>query len=322
MMPAVFSFSVGLIVMLVAAQIFLNLTTEFSAKWKFSPLFVSLVIVALGTNLPELTVTIAAISNSDPGLAMGNAVGSSIANLTIVLGAATLFGKVRIGTTKTPKNAFILLFITFLFSVLALSSVTTIYKVSILSIALIISLIYQYILAVNGRFHEDKKMLQLIEKLSKKKRKLPKIAYLLLFIGSLAGLSLGGNITVNAVEDLSHILHLSTTVLGLTLTALATSMPEMLMSIIASTKKDNKVVLGTLVGSNIFNLTIFPAIIYSSTIGFKLIKFISIKEIFFLMLTTSLFYAVIKKYNGQTISKQISVLFITIFALFTVVTFY
>ncbi len=318
----IFSFVAGLIVMLISSKIFLDFTKEFSAKWKFSPLFISLVIVALGTNLPELTVTIAALGHGDPGLAMGNVVGSSIANITIVLGASTLFGKVRIGTTKTPKNAFLLLVITVLFSVLALSSVAVIYKVILLSVAVLVSFTYEYILAVNGRLHEDKKLLKMISKLTTKKRKFPKIVYVILFLGSLAGISIGGNITVNSITDLSTILNLSTTVLGLTLTAVATSLPEMLMSIVASNKNDNKVVLGTLVGSNIFNLTLFPAIILFSTIDLKIKKFVSIKEIFFLMLSTLVFYIIVKKYNGSVISREISVLLISIFALFSVFIFY
>jgi len=308
--------------MLVSAKIFLDLVTELSAKWKFSPLFISLVIVALGTNLPELTVTIAALGHGDPGLAMGNVVGSSIANITIILGAATLFGNVRIGTTKTPKNAFLLLLITVLFSVLTLSSVSTIYKVILLSAAVFVSFVYEYILALNGRLHEDKKLLKLIAKLSNKKPKFPKIVYIILFLGSIAGLSVGGNITVNSVTDLSHLLNLSTTVLGLTLTAIATSLPELLMSIIASNKKDSKVVLGTLIGSNIFNLTFFPAIIFISTMGIQIKKFISIKEIFFLLLSTLVFYLLVKKRNGETVSKDISVLLITIFAVYSVFIFY
>ncbi|OIO44791.1 MAG: hypothetical protein COZ34_01610 [Candidatus Pacebacteria bacterium CG_4_10_14_3_um_filter_34_15] len=322
MLPAIFSFSAGLVVMLVSAKIFLDLVTELSAKWKFSPLFISLVIVALGTNLPELTVTIAALGHGDPGLAMGNVVGSSIANITIILGAATLFGNVRIGTTKTPKNAFLLLLITVLFSVLTLSSVSTIYKVILLSAAVFVSFVYEYILALNGRLHEDKKLLKLIAKLSNKKPKFPKIVYIILFLGSIAGLSVGGNITVNSVTDLSHLLNLSTTVLGLTLTAIATSLPELLMSIIASNKKDSKVVLGTLIGSNIFNLTFFPAIIFISTMGIQIKKFISIKEIFFLLLSTLVFYLLVKKRNGETVSKDISVLLITIFAVYSVFIFY
>lgn len=322
MLPAIFSFSAGLVVMLISAKIFLDIAQEFSARWKFSPLFVSLVIVAFGTTLPELTVTISALSHADPGLAMGNAVGSSIANITIVLGAATLFGKVRIGTTKTPKNAFLLLTISLLFSVLALSSIATSYKVIFLLSIICFNFIYQYILAVNGRNHEDKLFLKLLEKLTKKKKKLPAIVYVIMFVGSIAGLGIGGNIAVNSVESLAKILGLSTTILGLTLTAIATSLPELLTSIIASNKKDNKVVLGTLIGSNIFNLTLFPAIILNYTSDLKIKKFVSIKEIFFVMLSALVFYMIVKKYSGKVIPKEVSILLITIFAVYSVFIFY
>lgn len=322
MLPAIFSFSAGLVVMLISAKIFLDISKEFSARWRFSPLFVSLIIVALGTNLPELTVTIAALRHADPGLAMGNIVGSSIANITIILGAATLFGKVRIGTTKTQINAFILLVVTFIFSILALSSVATFYKVILLLSALFLTFGYEYILAVNGRNHEDKKFLKLIDKLNKKKKKLPAIVYAIMFIGSVAGLGIGGNLTVGSVENLAKLLGLSTTILGLTLTAVATSLPELLTSIIASKKKDNKVVLGTLIGSNIFNLTLFPAIILSYTNDLRIKKFVSIKEIFFLIFSALVFYIIVKKFSGKVITKEISVLLIAIYAVFSVFIFY
>jgi cation:H+ antiporter len=321
-LSSIFSFIVGLIVMLVSAQTFLVVIQELSIKWKFSPLFISLVIVALGTNLPELTVTIASISNNDPGLAMGNVVGSSIANLSIILGITTFFGKVRIGTTKTPKNAIILLVITLLFSLLILSSVRTYYQIIILLTALLFSLTYQYVLAKYGRLHEDKKLLELIDKMNKKKKHLPKIIYLLLFLGSLIGLTIGGKITVNSVEDLSLILGLTTTFLGLTLTAIATSLPELLLALIATYKNENKVVLGTLIGSNIFNLSLFPAIILFSTMDLKIRKLVTIKEILFLLIITAIFYSLIHKKQGTIIKKKMSILLMIIFPLFTLFLFY
>lgn len=322
MLPILSSFSVGLLVMLISAHVFLNVAKDISAKWKFSPLFISLVIVALGTNLPELTVTIASLSNSDPGLAMGNVVGSSIANLTIILGVSTLFGSVRVGTTKTPKNTLILILITVLFSVLMLSSVRVFYQVALLILALIFALMYQYKLAKYGRLHEDRKLLELLDKLHRKKKYLPKYAYFLLFFGSLIGLAIGGQITVTAVETLADLLVISTTLLGLSLTAIATSLPELLMAIIASNKEDNKVVLGTLIGSNIFNLTLFPAIVLFSTIGYKIRKFISIKEIFFLLLITVTFYFVVQRNLGKNISKKTSLVLITLFPIFMYFVFY
>jgi len=232
---ALFSFLVGLIVMLASSEIFLNITKEFSLRWKLSPLFISLVITSLGTNLPELTVTIASLGNNDPGLAMGNLVGSSIANLSLILGTATILGKVRIGTTKTPKSATLLVIVTLLFSVLMLSSVRTNYQIILMVLTLTIALIYQYMMAVEGRLHEDKKFLALIKKIAKRKKPIPKLFYFLLFIGSLIGIAIGGKVTVAAVENLSIILGLTTTFLGLTLTAVATSLPELLISTIAFT---------------------------------------------------------------------------------------
>ena len=317
LIPAIFSFSVGLIVMLLSAQVFLNITQELSVKWNFSPLFISLVIVALGTNLPELTVTLASLNNSDPGLAMGNIVGSSIANVTLILGISIFFGNIRVGTTKTPKNAVILLLLTSLFSVLMLSSVHVPYQVILLLLAVVFAITYEYLLALNGRLHEDKKLLKLIAKINQKRKYKPKLVYLVLFLGSLIGLAVGGQVTVTAVEDLSLVFNLSTTVLGLTLTAIATSLPELLLSVIATNKKENKVVLGTLIGSNIFNLSLFPAIILFSTIGFKIKKFITIKEVFFLLLVTVLFYTILKKYQGKVIAKKLGLLLILLFPLFT-----
>lgn len=322
LLPTLFSFSVGLLVMLVSSQTFLNVVQELSVKWKFSPLFISLVIVALGTNLPEFTVTIASLRNNDPGLAMGNLVGSSIANLSIILGTATLFGKVRIGTTKTPKNATILALITVLFSILALSSVRLSYQVMLLLGATTFSLGYQYVLAKYGRLHEDRKLLQIIEKVSKKKKYMPPIAYILLFAGSLIGITVGGQVTVNAVENLSVILGLTTTFLGLTLTAIATSLPELLLSIIATRKNENKVVLGTLIGSNIFNLSLFPAIVLAASTNIRIIKFVTIKDLLFLLLTTAIFYSLVIKKQGTVIDKKMSILLMLIFPLFTLFIFY
>lgn len=319
---ALFSFAAGLLVMLISAQVFLNITQELSVRWKFSPLFISLVIVALGTNLPELTVTVASIANNDPGLAMGNVVGSSIANLTLILGLTTLFGSVRIGTTKTPKNATILALITVLFSVLMLSSVRIQYQIALLSIAIIIALSYQYVLARYGRLHEDRKLLEMIEKVNRKKKYLPKSVYFLLFLGSLTGLAIGGQVTVRSIENLSLILGLSTTFLGLTLTAVATSLPELVLSLIASNKNDNKVVLGTLIGSNIFNLSLFPAIILSSTLNNTIHKYVTLHDILFLLLITAIFYSVIIKKQGTIISKKISLLLLALFPLFTFFIFY
>lgn len=317
LLQTLLAFGVGLLIMLASSQVFLNITRRVAAKWKFSPLFISIVLVALGTNLPELTLTLSALVQNDPGFAMGNLVGSSILNITLVLGIATLFSAVRIGTKKTQYNAAILLAVTLLFIGVQFSSLQSFIGAAILLIALMFSLIYQYLAAVSGRFNEDEKIIRLIKRLQNKKAPLPSYIYVLGFIASVIGLGIGGYVTVETVSQLSLILGLSTTVLGLTLTAIATSMPELILTVLASRKHENKVVIGTLIGSNIFNLTLFPALILISSQPIAMAP----TEFVFLLLATLATSLTILYYKGTTIPKKVSFGFLLIFLGFIYTTF-
>ncbi len=318
MIASLFSFGVGLAVMLASSHVFLNLSKQAAARWKFSPLFVSLVIVALGTNLPELTVTVAAIARNDTGLAIGNLLGSSIANLTLVLGTVTLFGAVRIGTTKTPKNAALLLATTLVFCGLLLSAVSAQIAALILVTILGLGLTYQYILARNGRLHEDKKLLKLLDTFSKKNKKLPTSLFVLALIASISGLGVGGYVSVQAVSRLADILGLTTSFLGFTLTAVSTSLPELLTVLIASNTKDAKVVVGTLIGSNLFNLTLFPAIIMMYQ-GMPYVDLLSLGSI---VMVTVIFAALVNYHKGDSVPKSISVGLLLLYASITLLTYY
>ena len=298
--------------MLISSQAFLSVTQELAAKWKFSPLFISLVIVALGTNLPELTVTSVALYKQEADLAMANLIGSSIANITLIFGTAALFGTVRLGTNKSQKNTVLLLSITVLFVVLLLSSITNINKAFIFFLAISASLLYQYLTARNGRLHEDKKLLNKLQHMYFKKRKYSKLYYSSMLITTTAGLAIGGLVTVTAVESLAHILGYATSVLGLTLTAVSTSLPELLLTVLASQKQENKVVLGTLVGSNVFNLALFPGIILA--VGDQ--GPISTWELYSLLIITIFFSIMIFMYKGRNIPKKISLALITVFMVF------
>lgn len=312
------AFAIGLAIILISSTIFLRIIQRAADKWKVSPLVMSIVVVALGTTLPELALTISAVAQNDPGLAIGNILGSSVLNITLVLGVATLFGSVRIGTKKTQRNAWLLLGATTLFIAVSFSTLRPITAAAVLIIALILSLIYQYMAAVNGRTHEDKKVLASIKQQLKKKHKpYPTYIYAIGFVASAAGLGLGGHITVTTVTMLSEILNLSTTILGLTLTAVATSLPELVVTVLASAKHNDKVVVGTLLGSNIFNLTLFPAIILLFAPSF----FLDPIEFAFLLLASISVFAIIRRYKGTNIPKKISIGLIGLFIAFVYASF-
>lgn len=315
---ALTSFFIGLLVVSIAAQLLVNLATNIADKFRVSPLIVSLVIVALGTTLPELTVTIASLAHNDPGHALGNLVGSSIANITLILGAVALIGTVKIGTVKTQKNAVILISVTGLFTLLHLLQVPSLIRGFILLAAAVTVVFYQIDMGVRGRNGEDHSLLSKIKKITRKKT--PQNSTTLvstLLVLCIIALALGGMLTVTSVEQLSRELHLSTTLLGLTLTAVSTSAPEFITTLLASLKRENKVVIGTLLGSNIFNLTLFPAIIYFVKDGVPL-QYI---DLVFLNAFTFFVGIVIFSFRGTYFSKQAASILLGLFLLFTAITF-
>ncbi len=126
--------------------------------------------------------------------------------------------------------------------------------------------------------------------------------------------------TVDAVEQISKILQITTTILGLTVTAVATSLPELTVALLAAFKRDaqdNKVVVGTLIGSNIINLTLFSALVVLHS-GRPVI---SMTEQLFLMLTTAVFSFLIASYKGTTITKFASLFLLVLFVVFILITF-
>jgi cation:H+ antiporter len=307
----ILSFAIGVGAILVASRIFLALSQEFSARWRLSPLFVAVVVVAFSTTLPELTVTIASIIQKDPGLALGNVVGSSITNLALIFGLTTLFGVVKLGTKKTQISALILAGIVAFFLLLQMVNLSGPIKGALLLIALGAGLFYEYLIALNGRLHEDKNFLKSIA-LHRKKPKFTGIIGVLALLVSVAGLGVGGIITVRAVEQLSDLIGLSTTILGLGLNSLATTLPELTMAVAASRKQLNKVVVGTLVGSNIFNLTLFPALVYFFTEP----PTFPAAQLAILCVTTLIFVGIIFKYRGKVVPLIASLLLIAMYLIF------
>lgn len=312
------SFAIGFFAVIISSEIFIYAAKKLSLIWKISPLIVSIFVIGLGTNLPELTVTVSAIMQEDAGLAMGNLIGSSILNITLIFGLASLFKTVHIGNHKTQRNGAILVGITVLFTALEFSNILAYNKALLLLAALLGVVGYQYSLALHGRDHEDKKILSLLKKLSKKQRQYPTGVYYLLCLTGIIGLGAGGQILVNAVTNMAESFDISTTLLGLTLTAISTSLPELLLTIIATKEQEDKVVVGTLIGSNLFNLTLFPAIIAFSQLPYEIASI----DMNFLLISVCLFVSALFYFKSEDIPKSVSVFSLIAFLLFITTSYY
>src|SRR3972149_2353540 len=151
-------FCIGVIVLLLSTHALIKLTERLSSDSRISPLIIGATVVALGTSLPELTVSLIASARHDLGLALGNIIGSNVVNIFMVLPVGILIGKLRIGSTKTQRNALLLLGATVLFIALQILHLPVLFSGLLLITLALLFTIGEYQLGVFGRTHEDAKV--------------------------------------------------------------------------------------------------------------------------------------------------------------------
>jgi len=306
MNEVLFKFGIGLVILLFSTQKLVRLAEKVSRIFRISPLIVGITVVAIGTSLPELAVSLISIARHDVGLAMGNIIGSNIVNVLMVLPVGLFIGKLRIGTTKTQRNALILLGVTLIFFLTQFTGTgKAISGVFLIGLAVVISVI-EYRLAVFGRTHED---LKRFKGLRNGKLGWSAILFGLLFVLGIIG---GGILIVDSVEKISLLTGISTTVLGLTLTAVATSLPELLTTIFSQEDHEEKITVGNILGSNIYNLLLVGGIISL----FPLTAVIQTKEWIWLAITTIGFVYVLKHYKGQKPPRKIGAVLLLLFVIY------
>jgi cation:H+ antiporter len=299
-------FIIGIGFLLVSTDIFIKSSIRLSVSARVSPLVIGLTVVSIGTSLPELVVSTISAIKGDMGLAMGNIIGSNIINVLLVFAVGILAGKLRVGSTKTQRNVYVLFGLTILFLLLyALQIPNGISGVILLSCTLLISY-YEYSLGVGGRKKEDRESYKTLSKT-------PFILNdMLILIGTLLGIVFGGILTVYSVERLSAILGFSTTVLGLSVTAIATSLPELMTTIFSQRNHEEKLTIGNIIGSNIYNLALIGGIV----LLFSPWKTITHYEYLMLIGVTVLFVTIIVLNKGKEISKYIGIGLLSLFAVY------
>jgi cation:H+ antiporter len=300
-------FGLGAILLLISTQIFIKKAEKISKFLKLSPLVIGLTIVSIGTSLPELTVSTIAVLNRDAGFAMGNLIGSNIVNVFLVLGVGIFAGKLRVGTTKTQKNIFLMIGITALFLIMYFLQIQNKLAGLILISLTIVITISEYAWGVKGRNQEDAKMYKNTKKTNKFST-----TDILILLASLIFVILGGILTVNSIEKLSILLSLSTTILGLSATAIATSLPELLTTIFSQKDNQEKLTIGNLIGSNIYNLGLIGGIV----LVFSPWKIISTYEITMLIIATLTFLIITILNRGKIISKIFGFILLALFCLY------
>ena len=217
---------------------------------------IGLTIVAFGTSAPELAVSLTAALRGSNDIAIGNVVGSNIFNTLVVLGASAAITPIAVKRGMIKKDYPLSIIAAVLLGVLSLDMIF--FKKSAMVIGrwdgvilLIAFAIFMYMTVREG-LKEHSTSSQEVEEVDNKKVSVGKGIFLLIL--GLAGIVLGGDSTVEGAKEIARVLGLSEALIGLTIVALGTSLPELVTSVIAAKKGESDIAVGNVIGSNIFNI--------------------------------------------------------------------
>ena len=235
---------VGFVFLIKGSDFFVDGASSIASILKIPTIIVGLTIVALGTSAPEAAVSITSSLTGSNAMAVSNVIGSNLFNLLMVIGIAALLSDLLMEKSVLNKDLPFLVGITVLFAIFAfiggdISSIEGI-------ILLIILVVYIFNLVKNARKSEEGTVVE------KPKFSLPK-SIIFILVG-LAGIIIGGDLVVNSASDIAIAFGMSETLVGLTIVAIGTSLPELVTSLTALKKGENQLVIGNVIGSNIFNI--------------------------------------------------------------------
>ena len=220
-----------------------------------SPVVVGLTLVALGTSAPELVVGIFAVLRDDGGLLMGNVLGSNLANIGLILGATALITPLGVADRVIARDVPIMLLITVFVFPLVLDGEVDWGDGLILLTLLALYIGFTFIPMgddIGGIRDEVDSLTDDSDQPVSARKSLGNAG---LVVGGVVGLGLGGRATVEGARYLSEALGASTEVIGLTVVAVGTSLPELVTALVAAARGQPDIAVGNVVGSNIFNLT-------------------------------------------------------------------
>jgi cation:H+ antiporter len=236
----------GFILIAKAADLLVEASAFIARKHQLSPLLIGLTIVAFGTSAPEMVVSLFASFNDSPSLAVGNAIGSNIANIGLVLGLTSLIQPVTIHSGIIRREYPLLLLSMFLVLFLILDN----HLSQLDGLLLLLALAAFITFLIRQAKRQDDPLQKEFEQELPSQMKRP----WLWLLASLLLLPLSAEMIIYSASNIARLFGLSDAVIGLTIIALGTSLPEVATSITGVLKKEADIAIGNILGSNIFNL--------------------------------------------------------------------
>ena len=262
----------GLTMLLVGGASLVRGASGIAETYGISPLVVGLTVVAFGTSAPELVVNVLGAINGETDIAFGNIAGSNLANLGLVLGTAALIAPIAIEGQIIRRELPLLLLATTALLIMTLDSqlkgFDPVLDRSDGLVLLLLFGIFVYIMIMDFFRQVEDPLLATIASLSPQLETKTSRSWMFILAGFFF-LGLGGELAITHGVKLAGILNVSTTIIGMAVIAIGTSLPEFVTSIIAAMRKEADLCVGNVIGSNIFNiLLVLPisALVYPLSI--------------------------------------------------------
>ncbi len=233
----------GLILLGKGADFFIDGASNLAVKLKIPSIIIGLTIVAMGTSAPEACVSITSAIKGITGVTIGNIIGSNIANIFLILGTTASICSLTIKKNTIQYEIPFVLFITILLGIFGLIQGEVSRQTAIVFLILfLIFFIYLFKISKEANnYTVNEKSLGIIR-------------IIIYILGGLTALVYGSNLTVDSAIDIAHRLNVSDRIIGLTVVAIGTSLPELITCVVAALKNQSDIAIGNIIGSNIFNI--------------------------------------------------------------------
>lgn len=296
----------GFFILIKGADFFVDGSSSIATNFKVPKILIGLTIVAFGTSAPEFAVSIKSIISGNHDIVLGNVVGSNIMNILLILGISSLFKPLLVSNNTVKREIPILILFTLLFAVLISDNLFDINIVNAFTrsdgiILTLFFMIFIYYLISITRHHEKKE--DEIIKMS-----LPKSFF---YTGlGIAMIVFGSNFVVNSASSIATTIGVSQKLIGLTIVAFGTSLPELVTSIVATRKGECDLAIGNIVGSNIFNIGIVMGIPLAIFGGINKINFNYVDVLVMVICVILLF---VFSFKDRKIDRKEGIIFLLLF---------
>ena len=291
---------VGFIMLIKGSDVFVDSASSIAKKFKIPSIIIGMTIMAMGTSAPEAAVSITSSLAGMNDMSIANVVGSNIFNLLVVLGVSSLFNRLKI---NNYRDVFVLLGSSILLLISSVNGSLSIFNGVILLITFA-SFIFDMIKSAKNN--------------NEVAEQIKKPLWLTVILGALGLIAIiwGGNLVVNSASVIALQLGMSENLIGLTIVAVGTSLPELVTSIMATKKGELDIAVGNVIGSNIFNILLILGC--ASVINPMIVSTVALMDIIFVVIATVLF--ILATYKNKEINKVLGIPMILVYVFYIIIT--